>query len=52
MSEINENLPRISCSLCGQQWQVLNEDGTDWDEVATAAQYNNVNHRCINEGDK
>ena len=46
MYDINENIARISCNECGKQWQVLNEDGTDWDEQATAEQYHAEEHQC------
>lgn len=49
MSDINESIAHISCNLCGKQWQVLNEDGTDWDEQATAAQYHTEQHDCQQE---
>lgn len=39
MDEFNQNVAHISCPKCNRKWQVLNEDGTDWDEVATASQY-------------
>lgn len=32
--------------LAGKRWQVLNEDGTDWDEQATAEQYHAEQHDC------
>ena len=46
MSEINPNIAHISCNLCGKQWQVLNEEGTEWDEQATAEQYQSEEHVC------
>jgi hypothetical protein len=46
MSEINEQISHITCNLCGKQWQVLNEEGTDWDEQATAESYQSGQHIC------
>ena len=46
MNDINPNIAHISCNLCGKQWQVLNEEGTDWDEQATAEQYHAEEHVC------
>ena len=37
MSEINPNIAHISCNLCGKQWQVLNEEGTELRGRFTAA---------------
>lgn len=36
--EINPAIAHIVCP-CGSKFQVLNHDGTDWDEDATAAAY-------------
>lgn len=33
-----EGIAHITC-FCGAEFQVLNEDGTDWDEGATAELY-------------
>lgn len=38
MENINLSIAHITASD-GTVFQVLNEDGTDWDEVATRAQY-------------
>ena len=46
MENFNPNIAHISCNLCGKQWQVLNEEGTDWDEQATAEQYHGEKHVC------
>ena len=46
MNEINESIAHISCNLCGKQWQILNEEGTDWDEQLTAEQYHAEQHDC------
>jgi hypothetical protein len=46
MENINPNIAHISCNLCGKQWQVLNEEGTEWDEQATAEQYQSEEHNC------
>lgn len=46
--EFNPNISHITCNLCGKHWQVLNDDGTDWDEQATAAQYHAEPHDCEN----
>jgi hypothetical protein len=35
---INESIARITCP-CGQEVQVVNEAGDDWDEAATAAAF-------------
>lgn len=35
---IDPMIAYITCA-CGQQFQVLNEDGTDWDEAKTASAY-------------
>lgn len=48
--EHNPNISHISCNLCGKVWQVLNEDGTDWDEAATAEIYHSEQHECNPEG--
>ena len=44
--EFNESIAHITCNLCGKRWQVLNEEGTDWDETATAEQYHAEQHDC------
>jgi hypothetical protein len=49
MNDINENIAHITCNKCGKHWQVLNEDGTDWDEPATAEVYHSENHACSND---
>lgn len=36
---MNESIAHIGC-VCGQTFQVLNETGEEWDEVATAQAYN------------
>lgn len=36
--EINEMIAYLTAPS-GRRYQVLNEEGTDWDEVATAAAY-------------
>ena len=46
MENFNPNISHITCNLCGKRWQVLNEDGTDWDEQATAELYQSENHQC------
>jgi hypothetical protein len=46
MSEFNETIAHITCQKCGKHWQVLNEAGTDWDEQATAEQYQSGEHDC------
>lgn len=46
MNEINPSASHISCNICGKQWQVLNEDGTDWDEQATAELYQSTGCKC------
>lgn len=38
MENTNPMFPTIQCP-CGATFQVLAEDGTDWDEAATAALY-------------
>jgi hypothetical protein len=38
MAEINESIANITCG-CGERFQVLNEEGTDWNERETAIQY-------------
>lgn len=35
---INESIAHITCA-CGQKFQVLNEDSTNWDEEATSKMY-------------
>lgn len=35
---IDEQMATIQCQ-CGEKFQALNQDGTDWDEAATAAVY-------------
>lgn len=46
--EFNESIAHITCNLCGKRWQVLNEEGTDWDEQATASIYHAEQHDCQN----
>lgn len=46
MNEIDATLAHISCDQCGQSWQVLNEEGTDWDEHKTALNYRAQEHSC------
>ncbi|MGB9866708.1 MAG: hypothetical protein ACPLPR_02215 [Bacillota bacterium] len=36
--EVNEQIAHITCK-CGAKFQVLNADGADWDEQATAEAY-------------
>ena len=43
---INPNISHITCQICGKSWQVLNEEGTDWDEQKTAEGYHAENHNC------
>lgn len=42
MNELNPMFPTIQCR-CGEVFQVLNQEGTDWDEAATNAAY--IQHR-------
>jgi Fe2+ or Zn2+ uptake regulation protein len=46
MNNINESIAHITCNNCGKQWQVLNEEETDWDEQLTAEQYHSKEHNC------
>jgi len=46
MNEINESIAHITCNLCGKHWQVLNEEGTDWDEPTTSEEYHSEQHNC------
>ena len=46
MNDINETIAHITCNKCDKRWQVLNEDGTDWDEQATASVYQADQHAC------
>jgi hypothetical protein len=50
MNEINESIAHISCQHCGKKWQVLNDEGTDWNEPATAELYQSEDHNCQQEG--
>lgn len=49
MNDINEFIAHISCGLCGKRWQVLSDDGTDWNEQATAELYYAERHDCQKE---
>jgi hypothetical protein len=46
MENFDQTKAHISCNKCGKQWQVLSEDGTDWDEQATAEQHHAEEHDC------
>jgi Fe2+ or Zn2+ uptake regulation protein len=46
METFNESIAHIACNTCGKVWQVINEEGTDWDEAKTAELYNSENHNC------
>ena len=46
MDEISQKIAHISCPTCEKKWQVLNEDGTDWNEQATAEQYQQDLNSC------
>lgn len=46
MDEFKPNIAHITCQICGKAWQVLNEDGTDWDEQKTAEAYGDGTHVC------
>lgn len=45
---IDTDISFITCS-CGQEFQVLNADGTDWDENATAQAYDAHLPSCPNK---
>jgi hypothetical protein len=46
MENINQNIAHIYCSKCDTTWQVLNEDGTDWDEEKTVKIYKEDIKNC------
>jgi hypothetical protein len=46
MENFDQTMAHISCNKCSKQWQVLNEEGTDWDEEATATLYYSEKHNC------
>ena len=51
MDDFNESIAYITCQ-CGERFQVVNEDGTDWDAIATADLYNDHLPACPGpEGD-
>lgn len=46
MENINQSIAHIDCPYCNRTWQVLNEDGTDWDEEKTTTEYHNHLDTC------
>lgn len=46
MENFNPNIAHITCNKCGKTWQVVNEEGTDWDEEQTSLLYRSEEHNC------